>query len=361
MNKYSFDVNRRGNQFTIEGLHRGDNGMRVFEFCFSSGGEPFPLPEECIATLYAHLPCGTKIFDSCDVVSDTVVYVLKGGAEGASLTVSAGKAECEIRITATDGKIITSPKFTILIDDVLQDDSAIEAADDFSALTDALGRVLEAESGLDSKVDKIEGAEGNVVVFGPDGELKDSGVSNPASKEYATTILNGHNLKKDETVHPYLQMQIKEKLGKVYGAEGNIVVFEGDGNICDSGIGTKELICSFVIIYDTTGKSDSSNHKTLNKYMVELSKGKIPLLIIKKESTYYPAIFTSDNSYPQVYGILPTEALSITFSEKMSYSIIDYVVKSGDFSETNNKPASQAITAKWVKQLINDTVAEGAW
>lgn len=361
MYKYTFDVNRRGTQFTIEGLHRGDNGLRTMEFCFSSGGESFPLPEDCIATLYAVLPCGTKIFDSCEVVSDTVVYVLKGGAEGASLTVSAGKAECEIRITATDGRIITSPKFTILIDDVLQDDSAIEAEDDFSALTDALGRVLEAEEGLDSKVDKIEGAEGNVVVFGPDGKLNDSGVSGPASKAYATQLLNIHNSKKDDTVHPYLQKQINDKLGKAYGTQGNIVVFDGDGNICDSGIGTKELICSFVIIYDTTGKSDSSNHETLDKYMDELSNGKTPLLIIKKESTYYPAIFNSDKSYPQVYGILPTEALSITFSEKMSYSIIDYVVKSGDFSETNNKPASQAVTAKWVKQLINDSIAEGAW
>ncbi len=177
MAKYTLDVTKRGRQFTIEGLHVGDNGFRTFVFCFIMGGAPFHLPEGCIATLFACLPGGVTVYDSCTVLGDAVVYNLVGG-EGpeASLTSVPGIAECEIRITSQSGEVLTSPKFSMLIDPVLQDDEAIEAQPSFSALTDALGRVLSAESGLDSKIDKVHGDEGNVVVFGKSGEIADGGM-----------------------------------------------------------------------------------------------------------------------------------------------------------------------------------------
>ncbi|MBE6714722.1 MAG: hypothetical protein E7575_05505 [Ruminococcaceae bacterium] len=176
MAKYTLDVGRRGRQFTIEGLHVGDNGFRTYEFAFISGGDILPLPDGCIATLYARLKSGTTVYDTCVIEGDTVKYVLRGGdGEGASITSEAGLVECELRLTSADGNILTSPKFTMMIDSVLQDSEEIEAQESFSALTDALSRVLEAESGLASKVGKVEGVPGNAVIFGEGGAIADSG------------------------------------------------------------------------------------------------------------------------------------------------------------------------------------------
>lgn len=304
MYKYTFDVNRRGTQFTIEGLHRGDNGLRTMEFCFSSGGESFPLPEDCIATLYAVLPCGTKIFDSCEVVSDTVVYSLKGSDSGASLTSSVGKALCEIRITAADGKIITSPKFTVTVDEILQDDSAIEAQDSFSALTDALSRVLEAEEGLESKVDKIEGAEGNVVVFG------------------------------------------------------------SGGAIADSGIASSKVASNYVFIYDETKEHNDHNRALATQLRSDLENGKKVSVFIDDTANVFPAALGQNVNYIEVIAYDNITAYKIkcyTYSNNVTYAYTDTYSTSGNFNESSSIPASQKLTAEWVKQLIDNTIVEGAW
>lgn len=152
MAKFSLQTDRRDNQLTIYGLHCGDNGIRTFDFLLLEGAKPLALPRECTATMFSKKADGTTLFESCEIDGSTVRYKLCGGSETASLTSVAGTVDCEIRVTAKDGEIITSPKFSFYVEKVLQDDGAIEAESSFTALTDALGRVLAAESGLKSKV-----------------------------------------------------------------------------------------------------------------------------------------------------------------------------------------------------------------
>ena len=149
MEKLIFDMGRRGRQFIIEGIHAGDNGIRSFEFIFSHFGKTFTLPKNCTATLFAALPDGTLIYDTCFVKESSVTYCLKGGTEeGAGITSVAGTVECEIRIISNAGEILTSPAFAIRVDSVLQNDSAIEASESFSALNEAIIRVTELEEVL---------------------------------------------------------------------------------------------------------------------------------------------------------------------------------------------------------------------
>lgn len=177
MTRFNLHTDRRGNQLIIEGLHRGDNGIRTFEFLFLENGKPFCFPSNCTATFYARLPDGTILYESPEMSRCSVTYSLCGGTDGTSITSIPGIVSCEIRIISQEGDVLTSPEFSFYIEDVLQDDGAIEAQDSFSALTEALGRVLDAETGLDSKVDRVYGTEGNTVVFGKDGTIKDGGGS----------------------------------------------------------------------------------------------------------------------------------------------------------------------------------------
>ncbi len=190
MSKHTLKTNRTGRQLLIEGLHVGDNGFREFTFFFTEGGEPFFLPEGSIATLYATLPGGSVIYDVARIEDDSVIYELKGGTEEPSITSGAGKVDCEIRVTDTEGNVITSPMFSFIIESVIQDDEAIEAQNSYSALTKTLIDVQKAkedwekaisdtETGLASKIDRVDGKEGNVVVFGKNGAIAD-GKEKPA-------------------------------------------------------------------------------------------------------------------------------------------------------------------------------------
>ncbi|MBQ2729893.1 MAG: hypothetical protein IJF69_03880 [Clostridia bacterium] len=163
MAKFTLDISRRGRQFIIEGLHVGDNGFREFEFCFSKYGKHIVLPEGCTATLYAHLPGGVTVYDTCAVDKDRVIYALCGGdGEEAGLTSYAGRVECELKLICADGSVLTSPKFSLLIDSVLQDDEAIEAQSSFSALTDALIRVQAIESDYEDAIEEIKSTDNEI-------------------------------------------------------------------------------------------------------------------------------------------------------------------------------------------------------
>lgn len=175
MASYLLDIENADKQLKIERLHVGDNGIRTLEFGFVKGGRHMELDTDCTATLYAILPDGTKIYETCTVKNDKVIYTLKGGTDLPSLTALEGEITAELRLTFGSGEVITSPSFSIFCDAVLQDDSAIEAQESFSALTDALSKVLDLQSELDSKLDRIDAPEGNLAVFGPDGTITDGG------------------------------------------------------------------------------------------------------------------------------------------------------------------------------------------
>ncbi len=306
MADHTLDIRRSGSQFTVEGLHVGDRGLRVFNFHFCDGQKAFPLPDGCIATLYARLPDGnnTTVFTLCEIIDSSVVYTLTGApADGVSVTSFPGRVDCEIRLTTIDNEVLTSPAFSFMIEDTLQDDSAIEAADDFSALTEALGRVLDAEDGLSSKVDRIHGAVGNFPVFGEGGAIADSGIS-------ASSLTEIH-----------------------------------------------------IFIYDETKKHNDHNRALATQLRSDLENGKKVSVFIDDGYHIYPAAFNLDtnqiniNSFDNSSG-----AYNIRFTTNtVTYTYTEIYSSSSSFDESSSKPASQDLTAKWVRQLIDDTIVEGAW
>lgn len=297
MADYNLDIKRPGCQLRLEGFHVGDCGLRELRFHFSEGGTPFEIPTSCIATLYAVLPDpeGTVVYSECDIIDNSVVYSLSSGGSdgGCALTALAGLVYCEIRLT-TEGGVITSPSFSILVDEVFQNDGAIEARSEFSALNDALIRVLEAESGLSSKLDKTDGVEGNTVTFGPDGKIADSGTV-PVS--------------------------------------------------------------SFYLVYDDTGASDEENKASIKAILEAYAAEKPFAVFIKDYETIVPAhievpsngceISYEEGGYKSIIKYYKT-------ADRIAYLSED--LYSTSFSETGSIPATQKATAAWVKSYVDSAL-----
>lgn len=157
MENYTINIKKAGFYTLPERFRVGDNGLRKLYFHFTEGADPILLPDGCTATLFAVLPDGneTVIYDLCEIENNAVVYSLKGGADGkSSLTSFSGKVDCEIRIISNDGFVLTSPRFSLFVENVLQNDEAIEAEPSFSALTETLARINAAESTISAKADR---------------------------------------------------------------------------------------------------------------------------------------------------------------------------------------------------------------
>ena len=303
MADYNLDIKKSGCQFQAEGLRVGDCGLREFKFHFCEGSSTFTIPSDCTATLYAVLPDsdGTTVYSDCDISENTVIYTLVGsGGESPALTSFPGLVQCEIRLTASDGQVLTSPRFTVLVDGILQNDEAIEAQSDFSALTDALCRVLEAESGLSSKVDCVAGNEGNTVVFGPDGTIADSGIA-PASSYTVTCDGSRDYDDQNRLVCAAILADISAE------RPFNAFIFDG--------------------LARTPAKVDASSVGFL----------KLGALF---SNTELEMIYNSSNS-------------NIIYKDNDTYST--------DFSETKDIPATQQATAEWVKAYIEENIVNGAW
>ena len=89
----------------------GDSARRLY-IDLTEGRNPYSIANGCRAVFAAKKPDGTVIVNDCIIEKNkTIVY------EFSSNTASAeGVVDCEIRLYGTNGKLITSPQFIIVVD-----------------------------------------------------------------------------------------------------------------------------------------------------------------------------------------------------------------------------------------------------
>lgn len=278
------DAHKGGYQATLEGIKTGDAGARCLSIKLSDGGAAFVFPESAIVTLWAEKSNGARVFASCSVENARIVCPLEG-----SLCDTAGEVKCECRIVS-EGKLLTSPRFRLIVEDALQQDGAIEAEDSFTALTDALSRVLEAESGLDSKVDKVEGTSGNAVIFGEDGAIADSGIA---------------------------------------------------------------PIETFTFNYEESGAADVHNKKQFEGLKACFGAGIKFILQMDTGNHTIPAFFKHSGANWQIYCVdhIYNIRYYIYASRSFTYTK-EYIYQFTAFDDEEGKPASQKATAVWVKEQV---------
>lgn len=301
MEIYTLDIKSSGRQFICEGFRAGDNGIRTLCFHLTLGASSFFPPENCIATLFARLPDGGCIYDSCEILGDSVIYTLKG-SDGTTPAVTAlsGLVECEICIVSEDGRTVTCPRFALLVEPTVRDDTAIEAQESFSALTDALGRVIEAENGLSSKMDKVSGTAGNAAVISENGSVSD--------------------------------------------------------------FGAPPVKC-FTFIYDDSGSASPENMATA-KAVREAINSNIPFYVLIFDDAGYSHAYVEINSESSLRIISLQCHYSCYYEIVINNNTVRYLTNdtvSDNFSEAEKIPATQAATAAWVKSFVDESITKGEW
>ena len=141
----SLDLHAVGSQMTLTA--KAYDTARTIRCTLTENGKPYTISEGCYAAFTAKKPDGNVLFNAT-TIDDAINY------EFTVNTVNApGEVECEIRLYDGNGKLITSPRFSILVDDtVYHDGDVIESASEYTALTRLMEMVVSTFGEIPSPV-----------------------------------------------------------------------------------------------------------------------------------------------------------------------------------------------------------------
>ena len=132
--KISLDIHDHGSNVSLK-VKKGDTG-RILYITLMDGRVPYAITEECYAVFTAKKADGKILYNNCSITGNTVVYAFTP-----QTTSAVGKAECEIKLYGADDKLLTSARFTLIVDDtVYNEGDQVEPRSEVSALTDLISK-----------------------------------------------------------------------------------------------------------------------------------------------------------------------------------------------------------------------------
>lgn len=139
--RISLDIHSTSSGETVN-VKRGDTGRKII-ITLVDGGMPYIISEDCYAVFTAKKPDGKVVFNYCTIEKNAIIYELTEQTVAVE-----GKVNSEIKLYGADGKLITSPKFTIIVfGTVYNEGDEIESTDEFTALTVLVSEVQKLREG----------------------------------------------------------------------------------------------------------------------------------------------------------------------------------------------------------------------
>ena len=185
----SLDIHDTASQVSLN-VKKGDTARRICAV-LTENGKPYKIADGVTAAFRAKKPADssgnrTIVFGYTQIIDNKICYELVG-----ENTDTAGVADCEFTVYGSDQKALTSPRFTLVIDNTVNEDEEVEVEgkDKVSALTALVSETTALKNEITNKLNNGEfvgerGEEG--AVFTPtvsvDGVISwtnDKGLTNP--------------------------------------------------------------------------------------------------------------------------------------------------------------------------------------
>lgn len=120
----------------------GDTG-RTLRISLSDGSNPYFIVDGCLAKMSIKTPTETRIEEFC-VIEDNTTIVYPFSEYTCEME---GIQECDVTLYGLDGKVITSPRFTMVVNErVVNSDYIVVKADDRTAVDAMLAKEAERQT-----------------------------------------------------------------------------------------------------------------------------------------------------------------------------------------------------------------------
>ena len=136
--RITLDLHDLSSRETVE-VKRGDNTRKI---CISliDGGMPYRIADGCYAVFTGKKPDGNVVYNDCTIEGNVIVYGLTDQTSAVP-----GLVKSEIKLYGADDKLITSPRFSIMVDDtVYNEGDEIESEKEVDALTHLISEAVVA-------------------------------------------------------------------------------------------------------------------------------------------------------------------------------------------------------------------------
>ena len=124
--RFTLNMHTHRSQASVSAIY-GDTAVRLL-ISLTDGGMPYLIGDGCTAVLSGTKANGNKLWDRCVIINNGATIQYDFTAQTSNC---AGVTNCEITLYDAEGKVVTAPKFTIVIDEreVKDDDIPISETD----------------------------------------------------------------------------------------------------------------------------------------------------------------------------------------------------------------------------------------
>ena len=177
--KISLDIHDHGSHVLLK-AKRGDTG-RILYITLMDGRTPYIITSECYAVFTAKKADGNILYNNCSIIGNTISYAFTP-----QTTSAVGKAECEIKLYGAENKLLTSARFTMIVEDtVYNEGDEVESEKEVAALTALVSEATTLIHNVETKLASgafvgAKGDKGDIGLtgpIGPQGERGPQGIS----------------------------------------------------------------------------------------------------------------------------------------------------------------------------------------
>ena len=148
--RFTLGMNIAQSQISIP-VMLGDTG-REWRIILSDGGRPYIIADGCLAKISIKRPTGTRLEVFCPIVDNTtIVYRFDQDENTVNTCAVEGVHECDVTLYGTDGKVIATSRFTMVVSErVAASYDVVLTDEDFTAVDamlteEAIRQVKETE------------------------------------------------------------------------------------------------------------------------------------------------------------------------------------------------------------------------
>ena len=188
--RISLDIHDTNSQTSLS-AKRGDTARSIY-ITLTENGKPYKIAEGCYAVFRMKKPADDNgnraiVYNDCTIKDNAILYSLIS-----SNTEVVGVAECETTLYGADGRCITSPHFTLVIEDTLVTDGEVESVgqNELSALVTATSEAKAITAEVEQKL-----ANGDFVgAKGDKGDKGDQGLKGDKGAPFTYTDFTAEQL-----------------------------------------------------------------------------------------------------------------------------------------------------------------------
>ena len=155
--RFSLDTHIMQSQVSIP-VALGDTA-RVLCITLTDAGKPFTIADGCLAKLSIKRPTGTYLEEFCIIKKNSIIKY--DFSQNTNTAVVEGVHNCEVTLYSPNGKMLTSPKFSMVVSKRAVSSDDIELTDDDLKIIDSLvvaeaGRVVAENERVAAEAEREE-------------------------------------------------------------------------------------------------------------------------------------------------------------------------------------------------------------